>query len=907
MSRKRKNPKPTASARKQVARTESGTEVALAKNPAGPRAWAAFWLVLAGTMALILFHAFTVDSVTTRLCDAVDGPNLKPQERMPVFLAPMALDGYVWDRHAEHLGENGELRLRFSDLDNAPIGREVHWNSAFAWYLRGLGEIYRSATGDTLRNSIFRMSIWANPILLVIGIAFLSILSARRFGPMCGAILAFGMVFTPTFYEGFLPAYPDHHGLIAFAILCQVFGIAWAGAGWVQAASGSAFVPPRALAQARHGMIFSAISGAAGLWISAFSTAVVTGGIGIGVVLANLFFSRRARSAGCVFHAELWKLWAWVGALGSLGFYILEYFPNHLGMRLEVNHPFYALAWLGGGWGVATLAGWVEGRGIRKEPFPLATLALCGAACAVLPLTLAFGGPAVYIPRDPFMGRLWQNIAELLPLLVRLQTGTLTWATAFGFFPIFVIAGVALLLSKRINGGDKPALLFLITPILTTTAMQFFQTRWGMLAGPLYIGLASIVLPLGAGLFARHLASRIVGGIAVAVVAGLIAFPVANDFIRPPVTQFFMNNRRALDPNQALHLLHRDMARIILKDSGGKPGVVLSSPNSSCLLSTLGGFQTIGTLYWENVDGLKMAARMLNAQSEDEALKLLKERGVQYITFMPWENFMEPYFRLLAPDPSLGQSFSKSFGNNVFFGHKLPVWLRPIPYPPNDLSQAIGQQVLIAKVVPDQTPDEAKYYLGRYQRISERDPVAAEITFRDIIDRAPESGVVRLELADLYVEQKRYPEAAAQYKATLEHAPAGAREKIALDAGRRLASAGALPQAVDVVSAAAAMPDATAQTVLSAAWALATAPDAGVRNGPKALELSKNAPVGSNPTLLGAIHAAALAAEGKFDEAIAAADSLAKTAEAASDANARDLAARMKNAFTAKQPWIDGN
>jgi hypothetical protein len=33
----------------------------------------------------------------------------------------------------------------------------------------------------------------------------------------------------------------------------------------------------------------------------------------------------------------------------SLGFYAIEYFPQHMALRLEVNHPLHSIAWLAAG------------------------------------------------------------------------------------------------------------------------------------------------------------------------------------------------------------------------------------------------------------------------------------------------------------------------------------------------------------------------------------------------------------------------------------------------------------------------------------------------------------------------------------------------------------------------------
>ena len=90
--------------------------------------WLGFCVVLLFTIAWPLTNAYLVDAVTVRLCTKSD-QSIPPEKRVPVFLNEIAFDGYVWNRHAEKLGENGNWRLRTTDLDNAPEGREVHWNS----------------------------------------------------------------------------------------------------------------------------------------------------------------------------------------------------------------------------------------------------------------------------------------------------------------------------------------------------------------------------------------------------------------------------------------------------------------------------------------------------------------------------------------------------------------------------------------------------------------------------------------------------------------------------------------------------------------------------------------------------------------------------------------------------------
>ncbi|MEI6277943.1 MAG: hypothetical protein WCQ16_01010 [Verrucomicrobiae bacterium] len=767
-------------------------------------AWIGFSAVLLACIAWVAAHAFLVDAVTVRLCNEAD-KNIPAEKRMPVFLSEIAFDGYAWNRHAEHLGENGEWRVRHTDFDNAPKGRELHWSSGLIWYLRGLGEIYRAATGDSLRNSIYRMSIWANPILLVLAIGLFSTLSARRFGPLCGAVIAIGMVAVPTFYEGFMPAYPDHHGLVAFTILGMLFGIAWAGAGWVQPAEGTDFAPSHSLKQAKHGMIFSGICGAAGLWISAFSIVMVALGIGVAAIVSVVAFSgsKRRKTRGDEFHPEVWKVWGFSAALGSLFFYALEYFPSNMGMRLEVNHPLYALAWLGGGWGIYAFSRWFARPDRRLNNFPWTELVLCVLAGAILPGFILLGGSQspYYLPLDPFQKQLATNVAEGLPLLTRIKLGGLTWQMAFGWFPVFLLLAFALQFSRKTGSGTKAVLLFLSIPILFITALQFHQVRWGMLAGPLYIALAGIVIPQVWKLIPREALSRVLAMAIFLSFGYLFVEPSLRNCFQTAWAQFRSGDKVSITAGQGLALLHRQMARAILDDAAGKPVVLLSSPNSSCLLSALGGFKSIGTLYWENGEGLKAAAAGLNSQSDEEALAFIKKHGITHVSLMTWENFIGPYFGILYPKGAPGKSYEKSFGKRALFDKVIPFWTRPLIFPPNDLTKGLAQQVLLLQVVPEQTLAEAKFHLARFARLVEGNPITAEITLKEILDNAPGSSLVRMELADLYLSQGRHREAADQTLAAMKDLPPDLRKSLAGQLAEKFIAAGKPDLAAEMLKA----------------------------------------------------------------------------------------------------------
>jgi tetratricopeptide (TPR) repeat protein len=897
----RKKKSPEAAAEPPVAEPTADAD-----NKDGARAlpmrlaWAVFYLTLALSIGWVMTDAFLVDRVTVMHCEDLD-KGIPPEKRMPLYLNEIAFDGYTWNRHAEELGHNGLWRLRWTQFDNAPKGREVHWNSAFAWYLRGLGEAYRANTGDSLRNSIFRMSIWANPILLVLALGIFATLSARRFGPLCGAVLAVGMVTVPSFYEGFLPAYPDHHGIISFALLGLLFGIAWAGAGWVKKpGAGDAFAPDT-LAQARHGMIFSAVCGAASIWFSALSTSIVLGTIGIAALATALLMSRMKRSETCEFHPELWKVWTRWGAGAALGFYLLEYFPNHLGMRMEVNHPFYALAWLGGGWILSLLTGWIVNGRREGARFPGRALVLPLLACAVLPGVILLGGPEVYIPKDPFMAGLWKNISELLPLMKRIELTGMTLQMAFGWFPLFLLAAAVLLALRQVGHGTKAVIASLSIPILLITGLQFYQIRWGLLSGPLYIALAAIVVPQCWRMVPRTWLAR---GLAAAALLGFAWL-----FVSPAAKIRFPNNwvqyktgKITVSPGQAIALLHRQMARTILDSAGDKPVVLLSSPNSSCILSAFGGFRAIGTLYWENHEGLKSAARALNAQTDQEARELLQKHGVTHVSMMSWENFIEPYYNILYPKPVEGKSVMNSFGKRALFDRVIPSWTRPLVFPPNAITRGLQQQVLMLQVAPDQDMNEARFHLARFVRFVEGRPEQAEAIFRQILEAAPKSSLVRVELCDLYLSQKKYREALDEIKEALPDADMATRENFAAQISNVLNAAREWKLQAEWLRTVAESGEMSVNSLLNIAWMLSTLPDAEARYPQFSLRLcDKLAEAKADPVALLLARAAARAAAGDFELAASLMDDPLVTQNPNPEIIQR--AAAMREAFKAGKIW----
>jgi hypothetical protein len=175
------------------------------------------------------------------------------------------------------------------------------------------------------------------------------------------------------------------------------------------------------------------------------------------------------QQAGARFDAAAWRLWGRVGAALSLCFYLLEYAPGHVGMRLEVNHPLHALAWLCGGEVIAdVIERWHHPA--EKNWRGLARLALAVAGVLAVPVAIRIGGPMVFAMSDPFMSGLHERIGEFQSPLGGVGVRALT-ALGGMVDPVWaaLLAGIVLAWIRR-DRGDV-VLWFTMMATLLFTAL----------------------------------------------------------------------------------------------------------------------------------------------------------------------------------------------------------------------------------------------------------------------------------------------------------------------------------------------------------------------------------------------------------------------------------------------------
>lgn len=844
------------------------------------------WLVLVSVWMIIGYSLLTQTRMVDLYLATANGLGLRgqPEATTPLKAAfpAFAADGQTWVRHAISLVEQEptRLQLRYTTIDNAPEGREVHWNSAWAWTIAGAGRIHQLFTGKPLTTSIEIAALWLPPLAFFILIVGFSSWVSSKAGAIAGVFTAGAMLCQNRMYEGFFPTYVDHHGLLTVAVFGTVLGVIFMGSGWWQprTAGKPSFLPGSEEAALR-GAAFSAISGACGLWVSAASIIppiAITGAAGL---LSILIQGRHAQAKGAQFSARAWRLWGRYGAIGSFVFYIIEYFPGHLGLRLEVNHPFYALAWLGGGELIAQIGErWLAPR---EERFArLQQLIWPLVVVSFAPIAIVLGGAKVLSFLDPFMSNLHSiYIQEFLPLW-----RTMRFIDGQAKFQIIVVdtfpllAGIATL--SFLRRESSIVLWFATLAAGFLTLMAWLQSRWLLNASGGQVALALVVVVTWCASY------RI-------LFRWLIGLGVLSALYVPSGVMRYLNAKgdvegRKVSPRDALNILDRDVAAAIRASQPEGEITLLCSPNGSTAVGYYGRFKTLGTLYWENAAGLKSAAAIWGAKSEDEAADLIKKYKVTHLALITEENFIAQYKQLLDPKAS-PEEIRNCFGNRIMIDKVVPRWLQMLPYAiPPDLTQ-LKVGVMLFKVNFDQSLGDAIYNVGLAQ-IASGEIESADKTFEVLTSQAPQLYQPWLRRAELHLARKNWDQAEQALLTGGNLAPAAERPTIfalAAENFYRLDQHAAAARCYRESLKARRTPE-----VLSyLSWILAASRFDAVRNGAEALSLANEAVKAdpNSPTHLLSL-AAACAELGRFPDAAAAAERAVTNAQIRGDAAGRSVA-----------------
>lgn len=686
----------------------------------------------------------------------------------PLFLGVGGYDGYHFVLQTQQRIDEGAWRLRHVNYDNVPLTRELHWATLLSWLLEATAWCYSVVTGHSLTASCERVAPYAHTLFFVVILLTLVPLTARRFGSGAASTLALGLLFLRTIYEFHLVGNFDHHGLIATFSMLSLFFLLAGGAGWVRAESAptsgsdlAAWLPKEA--GAKRWFAASAISGGAALWVSCATQIPIFVGLGVGMLLGAI--GSATADGPWRYEPRLWRWWARVGAVTSVFFYLLEYFPHEMGLRLEVNHPLYALAWLGGGEVMYQSARWMQqGRNVALVPM-LSAFVLALAAMAAAPMVTRLY-PESFLVQDRFiqlMTRYYVMEGRSLWSFVSESDALSNWIM-LNCLPLVGLLEVWLLSRASIARPHRSLLYLALMPCLVMSAMTLYQVRW------IGNGLSLWLVNFGVLLWVLHQAGLATPGRK--ALLGIFVFLVILPGFHLTLHEILLYARQRLTntyepylaPFDVDHLVIRETAFRLRRRIGTEEAVVLAGPTDTTTLVFHGNLPGIGTLYWENLAGLKLSGAIYGAPSFDKALELIQSRHITHLVFFSFGQETTAFTRLdrgLKPDDPLPDD---AFALNlVKEAPQYPPWLRPIFVPVPRHKLFADHKVLAFEVVPGQSAREAALRWAQFrQRVGRNED--AEKRFDDLLAKHPDDLAILVEKALVTFERTKTP----AFQATME-------------------------------------------------------------------------------------------------------------------------------------------
>lgn len=622
--------------------------------------------------------SLTVTDVPVPARDA-HSPSGYATQQHNLILPFFSADGYHWLMQTERMLAGGGVRVRDWTGDNAPQGREVHWSGSTRWWLATVATAYRLTQRSlTPAQALERVAPWAGTLALALFLIVLTPLLARRLGALPAALFAIGSIAIHPLYQYSITGFLDHHNIAAMSALAAVLFLVVGAV--------------RDTRAAHRWFIAAALAGATGLWISAATMAPVLLGIGGGALLSCRTADDNGRAVQPA--PELWRAWGIAGGSASLLCYLLEYFPAHMGMRLEVNHPLYALAWVAAG---DLLYRYARGRDAARAS--AADIALI----ALLPAFILVGARDTFHILDPFLWMLHDDYIMEFQSLLQQPDWWNPWQLLQGgtsVLPLLLLGSIALTRwsARTLPAAARGLLTLTAVPAALLLVLSLFQVRWLGIGCALWLAF----LVTAASVARQHAAElQLTRARRIAVVAllciVLVPFPV--------FTALFPWRQGYPAPHDLYQVVARDVAHTLRNRTGDRPVTVLSSPTGTTWLMYFGGFHGIGTLYWENLEGLKAAAALYAAPTDDAARALLAQRGVTHVVLFSWDTFAPEYSRLArgqrrrdgnGPDPA------PAFAARLLAG-AVPSWLARIDYDVPGVSVLAGARVHIFEVDADRT------------------------------------------------------------------------------------------------------------------------------------------------------------------------------------------------------------
>lgn len=723
--------------------------------------WFLFFSCFVAVYALAFLAVDTFSGVREILISTEFGPTgrmVEPfetahGEKTRNLVITSAPDGRWWIMHAERMAREGSLRIRKTKSDNPPNGREVHWSSLQMWNLIGISKFLDLFPFPPNLSPIEWAAFFVGPLtwsfFFLLGLIF----TWKAFGKSTALAWVLCMLSARSVLYYFRVGEADHHGLVAMFAALGVLLL-------VGGRLGLSTTPndPRSKGWFCAAGFFSAL----GLWVSAATQLPILFASGLGGILA---IGLASRSPSIRWNPTVWRIWGVTGAITSLLLYLVEYFPDKMGWRLEVNHPFYSLAWLAAGELMCQIslafAEWNLSR--FKGQNGLKTV-LCIAAILLPIILIVAGGERFFVVSDRFLYDLHDFfINEFMSLAAVAKSTGFEYAIYSYSFTLatILIVGISLV-GLRLPVESRAVLLFASLPALVMTLLAIRQIRWSGTASAMLIPL--VLTSLWCLAQTRPARWRL---ILVWVILAASTLPTTASLAFRTFDMFEKGN--SVDQSIVPSVITRDICQRISASMPGKQPVVLASPSTSTEIIYYGGAKAIGTLYWENLEGLRKAAEIYSLKDENEALRRIQELGVTHILLFSWDSFGQRYVRLqrgLGKDDEARDGFIPALLEGT---RPQPTWLTPLYYPiPKEYKLGDDQWVRIYSVAPGQSKADWFHGIAIYQLDAGKEDLA-ERSLREALALEPGKVDSRIALLLLLATQQRPAELAAEVQSALKN------------------------------------------------------------------------------------------------------------------------------------------
>lgn len=645
----------------------------------------AFLPALAGVLALAAWYggiSWATDAGIRKFEAHVVSDPTQPAAPQPwratrFFVDP---DSYAWLSDARDLRASGDWRLRFTRADNAPYGREMHWSHLPIWALMGISRFLEIAGGAPPALALELAGRILLPLWGWIVFSALYLVLGHRLGWRIAALATATLVVMVNW--SFHTLRPDHHG---FQLACSAgmwLSLACGGMGWIQtrpAATRSPFEPPP-LKRARRWFIAAGILGGCGLWFGATVFFFSLAASAVGTAAAMFLLRPPAAHEPIEIHPNLWRWWGGAGAVVALAFYALEYAPHHMAMRLEVNHPLYALCWLGTAECLRAIAqGKKNGGRLGRRDLLWAAGGLLGAGA--LPTLILFGPVDWYWPRSLIMLRLHAlHINEFRTLFA---TAGSRWPAvflhAFGFFTLAGLGALLLSFRRRLSFAQRTVLLPLGCLSGAFLVLYLWQIRWAPFVLAAALLFTAFLLAAVGELFRAPRPDPILRPfLALLLACFVFHFADAAWSIVGPLRLLWRVEK--IDPMWLMALLHRNLMLQLKAQADGRPLRFMMPAELAPGAYYFRTGDAVGSLYWENADGLAAAAEFFaDPLPGERAREIARERGITHVLMNEGAGDAVMFYHLATGNldhPGASRTVGGATGKA---GTPVPAWLRPEP------------------------------------------------------------------------------------------------------------------------------------------------------------------------------------------------------------------------------------